>query len=139
MLRVTMSSITLLVALGCSAPSSMGVDAGNDASTPTDGGAACAPDWLSATCSYRGYGTACPVTCGLPASCTFNVVVTWTGGYCCSGSGGTGTESYSCRCEGGVAVCPSRLRPGPDSPPTTTCEFCEARDTGPGDAGTDAT
>ncbi len=74
------------------------------------------------SCSYRGYGTTCPVPCNFEPSCVYTVGVTWSGGgYCCASP----SESYTgCRCEGGETVCDIYLSGPTRSPPTTTCELC---------------
>ncbi len=100
----------------------------------------CSTTPVTATCTYGGYRSTCPVSCGFPSTCSFNVSVTWTGGYCC----GIGETYFDCRCVGGRALCRNGGA-GERMTPTTFCEFCERidaggepePDAGTGDAGTD--
>lgn len=103
-------------------------DAG-EAGVPVD----CPTTWVSGgVCRYSGYGTVCDIPCAFPPTCTYDVIVTWSGGgYCCSSY----ESSYrNCRCEDGQTICQAYPEP---QPPTSTCEFCDLDfgvDAGPGDA-----
>lgn len=121
-------------ALGCS-PSGETVDASTtDAATDAvvDGGR-CTGTVLTASCSYNGYGTPCPVRCTFPSGCTFDVQVTFRGNsYCCGFENGWD----DCVCENGFAQCRPAFNGLPRQTPMTYCEFCNPPRV---DAGMDAT